>query len=242
MDARLALASIAGIRGSGHDQDNETVVHEPSYGQINYYSPVLLALARFYRIEPSEILVVHDELDIPPGQLRLKFGGGLGEPLLLPALGLRRAVGPPARQLDQAANAGLPVPAGAVLLDEFYRTGIVLAGRLPAWWLVPPAAEAHYAQFCRQLTKKRYVKSAELVDFGGISSIPQGEFVGAGIWQLYKAIDSPFKSVLKLLLFEVYAAQFPRTESLSTDYKRAVHQGVVGSIRSRSGTAGAQAE
>jgi PTH1 family peptidyl-tRNA hydrolase len=36
------------------------------------------ALAQFYRILPSEILVVHDELDIPPGQLRLKFGGGLG--------------------------------------------------------------------------------------------------------------------------------------------------------------------
>ncbi|MDX5364563.1 MAG: aminoacyl-tRNA hydrolase [Pseudazoarcus pumilus] len=36
------------------------------------------ALARFYRIQPEEILVVHDELDIPPGQLRLKFGGGLG--------------------------------------------------------------------------------------------------------------------------------------------------------------------
>jgi peptidyl-tRNA hydrolase, PTH1 family len=30
------------------------------------------------RIEPAEILVVHDELDIPPGQLRLKFGGGVG--------------------------------------------------------------------------------------------------------------------------------------------------------------------
>jgi PTH1 family peptidyl-tRNA hydrolase len=36
------------------------------------------ALARFHRIEPAEILVVHDELDIPVGQLRLKFGGGLG--------------------------------------------------------------------------------------------------------------------------------------------------------------------
>ncbi|MBL8472491.1 MAG: aminoacyl-tRNA hydrolase [Rhodocyclaceae bacterium] len=36
------------------------------------------ALARFYRVLPHEILVVHDELDIPPGQLRLKFGGGLG--------------------------------------------------------------------------------------------------------------------------------------------------------------------
>jgi aminoacyl-tRNA hydrolase len=36
------------------------------------------ALARFYRIAPAEMLVVHDELDIPPGELRLKFGGGLG--------------------------------------------------------------------------------------------------------------------------------------------------------------------
>ena len=36
------------------------------------------AFVRFHRIPPDEILVVHDELDIPPGQLRLKFGGGLG--------------------------------------------------------------------------------------------------------------------------------------------------------------------
>ncbi len=35
-------------------------------------------LARFHRMAPSEILVVHDELDIPPGQMRLKFGGGAG--------------------------------------------------------------------------------------------------------------------------------------------------------------------
>jgi PTH1 family peptidyl-tRNA hydrolase len=36
------------------------------------------ALTQFYRIEPAEMLVVHDELDLPPGQMRLKFGGGLG--------------------------------------------------------------------------------------------------------------------------------------------------------------------
>jgi PTH1 family peptidyl-tRNA hydrolase len=36
------------------------------------------ALAHFHRIAPAEIMVVHDELDIPPGQLRLKFGGGMG--------------------------------------------------------------------------------------------------------------------------------------------------------------------
>ena len=36
----------------------------------------LAAVARFYRIEPERILVAHDELDLPPGQIRLKKGGG----------------------------------------------------------------------------------------------------------------------------------------------------------------------
>ena len=36
------------------------------------------ALAHFHHITAAEMLVVHDELDLPPGQMRLKFGGGLG--------------------------------------------------------------------------------------------------------------------------------------------------------------------
>lgn len=36
------------------------------------------ALANFYKITPPEILVVHDELDLPPGAARLKQGGGHG--------------------------------------------------------------------------------------------------------------------------------------------------------------------
>jgi peptidyl-tRNA hydrolase, PTH1 family len=32
-------------------------------------------LARFFKIEPAQILVVHDELDLQPGQAKMKFGG-----------------------------------------------------------------------------------------------------------------------------------------------------------------------
>ncbi len=32
--------------------------------------------ARFYHIEPSHVIVIHDEMDIPLGELRLKMGGG----------------------------------------------------------------------------------------------------------------------------------------------------------------------
>ena len=34
------------------------------------------AVAQFFAIAPAEILVVHDELDLPPGDAKLKFGGG----------------------------------------------------------------------------------------------------------------------------------------------------------------------
>ncbi len=33
-------------------------------------------LAHFFKIEPPQVLVVHDELDLPPGQMKLKQGGG----------------------------------------------------------------------------------------------------------------------------------------------------------------------
>jgi len=36
------------------------------------------AIARFYKIAPDEVLVVHDELDLPPGAAKLKKGGSSG--------------------------------------------------------------------------------------------------------------------------------------------------------------------
>jgi len=36
------------------------------------------AVAQFYKIAPQHILVVHDELDLPPGSAKLKLGGGHG--------------------------------------------------------------------------------------------------------------------------------------------------------------------
>ena len=36
------------------------------------------ALARFYKFKPAQLLIVHDELDLPPGTNRIKYGGGHG--------------------------------------------------------------------------------------------------------------------------------------------------------------------
>ncbi|TSE25109.1 aminoacyl-tRNA hydrolase [Tepidimonas aquatica] len=43
---------------------------------MNRSGQAVAALARFFKIAPHEILVAHDELDLPPGDARLKRGGG----------------------------------------------------------------------------------------------------------------------------------------------------------------------
>jgi PTH1 family peptidyl-tRNA hydrolase len=42
---------------------------------MNLSGKSVAALARFFKIAPEEILVVHDELDLLPGQVKLKQGG-----------------------------------------------------------------------------------------------------------------------------------------------------------------------
>jgi peptidyl-tRNA hydrolase, PTH1 family len=43
---------------------------------MNLSGKSVAALARFYKIAPHEMLVAHDDLDLQPGQLKLKQGGG----------------------------------------------------------------------------------------------------------------------------------------------------------------------
>ena len=45
---------------------------------MNASGRAVAALAAYYKIAPEEILVAHDELDLPPGAARLKKGGGHG--------------------------------------------------------------------------------------------------------------------------------------------------------------------
>ena len=45
---------------------------------MNLSGKSVVAALRYWKIEPEEALVVHDELDLPPGTARLKFDGGHG--------------------------------------------------------------------------------------------------------------------------------------------------------------------
>lgn len=61
---------------------------------MNRSGQAVAAMARFFRIPPEQILVAHDELDLPPGTARFKRGGGHGGHNglrdIIPALGNSR--------------------------------------------------------------------------------------------------------------------------------------------------------
>ncbi len=58
--------------------DGQKVMVAKPRSYMNVSGRPVAALARFFSIPPTEVIVVHDELDLPFGSIRLKRGGGEG--------------------------------------------------------------------------------------------------------------------------------------------------------------------
>lgn len=100
-----------------------------------------------------------------------------------------------------------------LLKEEFYRTALRIAGKHLAWWVTPPGADKQSYDKCIQAAR-RYPLTGRprLEDFGHLAPVPPDEYFGGSLWQMVKAVHSPFKSVLKLGLLESYAD--PKTSNL----------------------------
>lgn len=75
---KLAVESkFLGIAGRLKSAGHEAWLLKPTTF-MNASGRSVGALAKFYKIEPQAILVIHDELDLPPGGVKMKKGGGHG--------------------------------------------------------------------------------------------------------------------------------------------------------------------
>ncbi|MFH1674822.1 MAG: class I adenylate cyclase [Pseudomonadota bacterium] len=91
----------------------------------------------------------------------------------------------------------------SLLKEEFYRTFILIAGKIPFWAVLPP-----------RLTDKEHFKSIDMtnrikninffvddyIDLGNLSAICKEEFLGASLWQCFKASSDPIKAIIKTSL------------------------------------------
>jgi len=65
-----------GITGRGYIEGRDLRLLFPTTF-MNLSGKSVLAISQFYKIRPDEILVIHDDLDLSPGFMKLKNGGGL---------------------------------------------------------------------------------------------------------------------------------------------------------------------
>ena len=72
-----AGAEVATLAWRGADGEQREVLLAKPMSYMNTSGGPLSKLARAHHVRPQQILVVHDEVDLPAGQVKLKLGGGL---------------------------------------------------------------------------------------------------------------------------------------------------------------------
>lgn len=73
---RLDARSQGALAKLEHEGEAVFLLKPQTY--MNRSGDAVLALARYWKIKSQQILIVHDELDFQPGQVKLKAGGGHG--------------------------------------------------------------------------------------------------------------------------------------------------------------------
>ena len=71
-----AGCDVALVKVTGSQGPREVILAKPQ-SYMNTSGGPLSKLARAHHVQPAEILVVHDEVDLPQGRIQVKFGGGL---------------------------------------------------------------------------------------------------------------------------------------------------------------------
>lgn len=91
-----------------------------------------------------------------------------------------------------------------VLKEEFYRTSILISGKIPLWWACFDSREdVDYRAFSVQYAKDVF-SDYDFIDMGPLNSVDTEEYFGAALWQFNKALTFPLKSLIKMLQLEMH--------------------------------------
>jgi len=108
-----------------------------------------------------------------------------------------------------------------VLKEEFYRTAILIAGKIPLWWVsYDPQEPLNYDDAVQECQTSPSVYH-DYVDLGNLDFIDKEESFGAALWQFNKSLTHPLKSILKMLLLKMFL-ESPKEELLCHRFRRLI--------------------
>jgi PTH1 family peptidyl-tRNA hydrolase len=76
-DISVTRKAFNGLCGEGRWQGERLFLLKPQT-YMNLSGRSVAAALRYYKLSPADLIVIHDELDIPFGQVKIKEGGGHG--------------------------------------------------------------------------------------------------------------------------------------------------------------------
>jgi len=123
---------------------------------------------------------------------------------------------------DEEGLSGISL--GYLLKEEFFRSSIVIHGKIPFWWVVPPnCPDDIYTQWLNIMKKNGFER--DYIDLGNLYSARKNDFLIAALFQILKSLGNPFKSLIKLGLLERYINDIDRNPYISNQIKRDVQAG-----------------
>jgi adenylate cyclase, class 1 len=120
-----------------------------------------------------------------------------------------------------------------LLLEEFYRSANLLAGKFLLWFVVPHNFTVNnviystYEKCVNAMVDLNLIERDQWIDFGPLTNLSAEEYFGASLWQLYKSIDSPFKAVLKTMLLEAYSWIYPQNKPVAYQMREFIQKGEI---------------
>ncbi|MBN1931885.1 MAG: class I adenylate cyclase [Desulfobacterales bacterium] len=90
-----------------------------------------------------------------------------------------------------------------ILKEEFYRTCILICGKIPLWWLCyDENVEIDYNEALSAIEEEKYGEY-DIIDLGNLQKVESNEYFGAALWQFHKSLTRPLKSIIKMVLLKM---------------------------------------
>jgi len=112
----------------------------------------------------------------------------------------------------------------SIFLDYFYSESILLAGKYPVWWLVPPNKNSEYAAFVEHIKQARFVDTGEYIDLGGANDFQKSDMLHYSVEQIKAVKKSAEICLVKLIIASRRCSAWPKIDGISIRLKDRLYQ------------------
>ena len=112
----------------------------------------------------------------------------------------------------------------SIYMDYFYSEIVLLAGKYPVWWLVPPNKNNEYAVFVEHIKQARFVDGSEYIDLGSTNDLHESDILNYAVNQIKKVKKSAEICLVKLMIASQRCAAWAELDGVSIRLKHKLYQ------------------